>query len=401
MLLRRMTIAAGLAAALAAPSGLFAQDAGPSPEELFQKLDKNGDGVLTADEISEDQKRFFDRTVRVGDKNNDGQLTLEEFVQANRPQDNPGVPLAPGGERGDRGGMAEMRQRFEMLDRNKDGKISKDEIPEPMRERMAALFERLGKDEISLEEFGRFGGGPGMGGPPGGRGFGDPGLLFQRFDANSDGKLSKDEIPEPMRQRFVEVFERLGKDSLTREDFAEATRRMFGQAAGEGRPPMDGPMGNRPPAFFRLFDTNNDGKLSKEELSRAAERFSELDRNNDGQIDVAEFFGGPSAMQVGAGRPDMQRPEGRPQARPDARPAPGGPGSSAFFARMDQNGDGKISRDEAPERMRENFDRMDRNGDGFLSEEELRAAFDSQRGRPGQPNRPDGDSNRPRRPAPE
>jgi collagen type III alpha len=69
---------------------------------------------------------------------------------------------------------------------------------------------------------------------------------------------------------------------------------------------------------------------------------------------------------------------------------------------LDQNGDGKISRDEAPERMREGFDRMDRNGDGFLSEEELRAAFENTRGgRPGQPNRPEGESNRPRRPSPE
>ncbi|MDZ4686973.1 MAG: EF-hand domain-containing protein, partial [Planctomycetaceae bacterium] len=97
MLLHRFTLAAGLAAALAAPSMASAQDGGPSAEELFQKLDKNADGKLTADEIGDDQKRFFDRTVRVGDKNNDGVLTKDEFVQANKPQDNPNVPLNPQG----------------------------------------------------------------------------------------------------------------------------------------------------------------------------------------------------------------------------------------------------------------------------------------------------------------
>uniref|UniRef100_A0A7C2PCM6 EF-hand domain-containing protein n=1 Tax=Schlesneria paludicola TaxID=360056 RepID=A0A7C2PCM6_9PLAN len=390
MLVQRLTISAGLAAVLAMPSLLPAQNAGPTPAELFQKLDKNGDGELTADEVSDDQKRFFDRSVRVGDKNNDGKLSQDEFVQANQPQENPSVPLAPAG--GDRGGPAELRQRFEMMDRNKDGKLSKDEIPEPLRDRLAQVFERLGRDEINLEEFGRF-----AGGAPGGRGQFDPGQLFQRFDANSDGKLTRDEIPEPMRERFAQVFERLGRDALTREDFAEATRQVFGQGGRpDGNRPGDGPMGGRPPVFFRLVDTDGDGRLSKDELARAADKFAELDRNSDGAIDPSELFGGPPpGMAFGGGRPDMPRPDGRP--------LPDGPGSNPFFARMDQNGDGKISREEAPERMRDGFDRMDRNGDGYLTQEELQAAFQSQQRGPrsGQPDRPDDNPNRPRRPMPE
>jgi collagen type III alpha len=38
----------------------------------------------------------------------------------------------------------------------------------------------------------------------------------------------------------------------------------------------------------------------------------------------------------------------------------------------DKNGDGKLSKDEAPERMREHFDQIDKNGDGSLDAEELK-----------------------------
>ena len=39
----------------------------------------------------------------------------------------------------------------------------------------------------------------------------------------------------------------------------------------------------------------------------------------------------------------------------------------------DQDGDGKISKDEAPEFMQSFFDRVDTNADGFLDESEIQA----------------------------
>ena len=39
---------------------------------------------------------------------------------------------------------------------------------------------------------------------------------------------------------------------------------------------------------------------------------------------------------------------------------------------MDRNNDGKITKEELPERMQESFSRMDTNGDGSLDREELR-----------------------------
>ncbi len=47
---------------------------------------------------------------------------------------------------------------------------------------------------------------------------------------------------------------------------------------------------------------------------------------------------------------------------------------------QDKNGDGKISRDEADSRLRQNFDLMDRNRDGFVDAEEYTAYYASRMG---------------------
>lgn len=53
----------------------------------------------------------------------------------------------------------------------------------------------------------------------------------------------------------------------------------------------------------------------------------------------------------------------------------GGGGMAARLMNRDQNGDGKISRDEAPERMLQRFDMMDANADGFIDSDEIERFF--------------------------
>lgn len=383
--------AAGVAIALAFPHLCSAQEGVPQPEELFKQLDKNGDGKITKDEVPEQQRRFFDRSVRVGDKDDDGALTKDEFLQASKPPEAGSIPLAPGGAPGaDRRG--DPKQRFEMMDRNKDGKLTLEEIPEPFRDRMKGTFDRLGKTELTLEEYTRVTSGFG-----GGQEMPEPGALFARFDKNNDGKLTKDEVPEEFKERMAQAFERLGTNEITREQFQEMSRRMMAQGGNPpGQPPRDGGDGRRMlPTFIRLLDADNDGRLSKAELAKATDKFAELDENGDGQLDPRELMGFPPggmAMAPG-GNPEMRRPG-------SDRPATGGNPVGPFFAQMDRNGDGKISKDEAPERMKEIFGRLDTDNDGFLSTEEMRAAAERFPNRPGA-NRPEGGTNRPRRPAAE
>jgi HlyD family secretion protein len=62
------------------------------------------------------------------------------------------------------------------------------------------------------------------------------------------------------------------------------------------------------------------------------------------------------------------KPKGQTAAK--AKPASGG-GSANILKRIDKNSDGKVSKDEAPERLQERFDTLDANKDGFLDAGEL------------------------------
>ena len=53
------------------------------------------------------------------------------------------------------------------------------------------------------------------------------------------------------------------------------------------------------------------------------------------------------------------------------------------FEKLDANGDGKLSREELPERVRKNFERVDANKDGGISKEEHTAVLNRMKGQAG------------------
>jgi hypothetical protein len=76
------------------------------------------------------------------------------------------------------------------------------------------------------------------------------------------------------------------------------------------------------------------------------------------------------------------RPGGR-QAGLGGQDQPRGRGQGPSIDRMDRNGDGKLSKDEVPERMAQRFDRIDTNGDGFIDAEEFGTLMERRQGQGG------------------
>ena len=97
----------------------------------------------------------------------------------------------------------------------------------------------------------------------------------------------------------------------------------------------------------------------------------ESSKSNE-KVDVAKRFGVPQAVSAGPSVAAKPVPAGGATVRiADGRTTKSGPRS---FAELDRDGDGKVSRDEAPPRMQEFFDKIDSDHDGFLSSAEMAAA---------------------------
>ncbi len=130
-----------------------------------------------------------------------------------------------------------------------------------------------------------------------------------------------------------------------------------------------------PPAPTRTLrgDTNNDGKISRAEyVAGATARFAALDVNKDGNLTGDE-------LRTGRKGHGMHRMGGRfDGARGQDMERRGGAGRG--MARVDTDGDGRISRAEHMAQSAQRFQRMDTNGDGVVDKTELAAMRGGGRG---------------------
>ena len=246
-------------------AGPAEQPARPDAQRLFQQLDENDDGQLEAEEFAVDHARLFTRLLRTADSDADGRLSESEFSEGLQPR-RTAKPLAekqpsrlPGAD--------ELLLLVAMADVDADGVIEADEVPERLRPFYRRLEQRLGggdQRQIKAREIAKAA--PGLtqfalatvkrleldvdvefsllpdknwamverlDGPrrPGDV-LADPVQAMERFlsyDANGDGQIVYEEVPEQFAARFDRLLARADRNrdqQISRQEMEGLSRRL-------------------------------------------------------------------------------------------------------------------------------------------------------------------------------
>ncbi|MCC7509092.1 MAG: EF-hand domain-containing protein [Planctomycetes bacterium] len=172
------------------------------------------------------------------------------------------------------------------------------------------------------------------------------GRLLREHDANQDGKLDKSELGDE------EVLKKLDKD----EDGLLTLQEMLAD-----REAVNTALKAKAKAVyaeeFSILDRDDSGKLNSEELGdKYGTLLKDGDTDKDGELNAAEFAAAREKAAASA-KPADDRPQRK--------------SAEDMIKEADKDGDGKISKEEAPERLKQAFDKIDADGDGFLTKEEV------------------------------
>lgn len=237
----------------------FIQGPRPGPRRpAFSNLDKDSDKKISREEWK-GPPEAFDRV----DANHDGSVDESEWNAA----------PPPVGFHGDGGPF--VGQLLKTLDTDGDGNLSQAEFNQA-----AGFFDKLDQDKDSSLTAQELGGFPRALGdeprPP--RNGPGPGFLpnFANLDANSDKKVSRDEWqgPPPMFDRI----DANGDGSIDETEWSAARRRL-----PHGGPPAFGEK------FLSFFDSNADGKVSRDEFAKLTGLFGSLDADHNSLLSRAEL----------------------------------------------------------------------------------------------------------------
>lgn len=322
---------------------------------MFGLLDADGDGFLCAADLNPEPacgpRELLLRIVRQADVNNDGAITLEEARTV--------VP-------------ALSSDTFELMDRNDDGVLSREDIPtlppNPLERLYRALREADANEDgvVTFEEFQALF--PSL-----------PDGVFNQLDRNGDGVLDIEDAPaapvDPIARimRWLADADANADGGVSFEELQavlpDVTEELFNAIDQDG----DGliTLADLPDAcpdpregLLRILadaDTDGDGAISWEEFDRAlpelgSEAFDRLDLNGDGVLTVADLPPGPIPA-VRVWRIRLLR----------------------MLCRVDTNLDGALDYGEVmqvfPDAPAELFAVLDSDGDGVLTRQEIRAAL--------------------------
>lgn len=293
---------------------------------LFAKLDANSDGQLAAGEIDDDHRLLFKRLVRTGDVDGDGQLSAEEFglaiqpVRAEKPTVEKQGSRLPGADA--------LVVLLVKMDANGDQQLDADEIPADYQRPFQQMLTAADDDKN--------------------------GRLDRREIANGSPKLTAvaNIAAARMGLNLEMELKELPEESMASMEQMDAY-------------PQPGEMLGDPKQAEKLFtrlDANGDKQIVAKEVEgpfaeRIGEMISRADRNDDQRLNKREFL--EMAERISAFENGKPNPAAVKQAR------------RQLLNRFDRNGDSALSADEAPPRLRQNFERADADGNGKLAGDEL------------------------------
>jgi len=231
------------------------------------------------------------------------------------------------GELGDAGfGPSRVRfgERLKDMDADKDGAITLEEF----LGRRGPTFARFDKNNDGIIDAAEF--------QAGAKESADYWIkrFSRRFDADRDGKVSKEEFAKARRERFA--MRDLNDDGrIGLEDMPPRMRERIGRWMGDRQDGKDGKDAKKDGGPFTL----------ERLLGRVNRQFARLDKDGDGFIDAKDL---------------------EPLAAERIAHA-----SQRFFKRFDADRDGKVSKDEFNRFANERFANLDLDGDGKVTEADL------------------------------
>jgi Ca2+-binding EF-hand superfamily protein len=190
---------------------------------------------------------------------------------------------------------------------------------------------------------------------------------LMQFDANKNGYVEKDEVPEGVAAQFGQ-FEAVDADEDGKAYAGEIAAYLSQQQAAL-RAQIHAKASDREDALFAVLDADRDERLDPRELEAVSERLAALDRDGDGLVSPEDI---PEAMVIGLARGSLENIDALFTPPPViAR----GPAENAprWFTTMDANSDGAISHREFLGSA-EKFAELDADGNGLLELGEASAA---------------------------